>query len=36
LLALIAAQFRRYRDAQIFAFDKGRSLLPLTLAAGVV
>ncbi|GAA4161689.1 conjugal transfer protein TrbE [Shinella granuli] len=34
LLALIAAQFRRYRDAQIFAFDKGRSLLPLTLATG--
>jgi type IV secretion system protein VirB4 len=34
LLALIAAQFRRYADAQVFAFDKGRSLLPLTLAAG--
>ena len=34
LLALIAAQFRRYQDAQIFAFDKGRSLMPLTLAAG--
>ena len=34
LLALIAAQFRRYPDAQLFAFDKGRSLLPLTLAAG--
>jgi len=34
LLALIAAQFRRYADAQIFAFDKGWSLLPLTLAAG--
>ncbi|ATU95403.1 conjugal transfer protein TrbE [Phyllobacterium zundukense] len=33
LLALIAAQFRRYRDAQLFAFDKGRSMLPLTLAA---
>lgn len=33
LLALIAAQFRRYRDAQIFAFDKGKSLLPLSLAA---
>jgi type IV secretory pathway VirB4 component len=32
LLALIAAQFRRYENAQIFAFDKGRSLLPLTLA----
>lgn len=34
LLALIAAQFRRYPDAQIFAFDKGRSMLPLTLAVG--
>lgn len=34
LLALIAAQFRRYEDAQIFAFDKGRSMLPLTLAVG--
>jgi type IV secretion/conjugal transfer VirB4 family ATPase len=34
LLALIAAQFRRYGGAQVFAFDKGRSLLPLTLAAG--
>lgn len=34
LLALIAAQFRRYAGAQIFAFDKGRSLFPLTLAAG--
>ncbi|CAH1648076.1 conjugal transfer protein TrbE [Chelatococcus asaccharovorans] len=33
LLALIASQFRRYAGAQIFAFDKGRSLLPLTLAA---
>ena len=34
LLALILAQFRRYASAQIFAFDKGQSLLPLTLAAG--
>ncbi|RUV80512.1 DUF87 domain-containing protein, partial [Mesorhizobium sp. M1A.F.Ca.IN.020.32.1.1] len=34
LLALIAAQFRRYPRAQIFAFDKGRSMLPVTLAAG--
>lgn len=34
LLALIAAQFRRYEYAQIFAFDKGRSLEPLTLATG--
>jgi type IV secretion system protein VirB4 len=34
LLALIAAQFRRYQHAQIFAFDKGRSLYPITVAAG--
>ncbi|GAA2830612.1 type IV secretion system protein VirB4 [Aminobacter aminovorans] len=34
LLGLIVAQFRRYPEAQIFAFDKGRSMLPLTLAAG--
>ncbi|TGQ87075.1 conjugal transfer protein TrbE, partial [Mesorhizobium sp. M1C.F.Ca.ET.204.01.1.1] len=34
LLSLIAAQFRRYPDAQVFAFDKGRSILPLTLAIG--
>ncbi len=34
LLALIAAQFRRYEGAQIFAFDKGKSLYPLTKAAG--
>ncbi|TIS04650.1 MAG: conjugal transfer protein TrbE [Mesorhizobium sp.] len=34
LLALIAAQFRRYANAQIFAFDKGGSMLPLTLAIG--
>lgn len=31
-LGLIAAQFRRYENATIFAFDKGRSLEPLTLA----
>ncbi|MQW85286.1 conjugal transfer protein TrbE [Sinorhizobium saheli] len=34
LLALIAAQFRRYARAQVFAFDKGRSMLPLTLGLG--
>ncbi|WP_299847732.1 hypothetical protein [uncultured Paracoccus sp.] len=34
LLALIAAQFRRYAGAQVFAFDKGRSMLPLTLGLG--
>ena len=33
-LGLIAAQFRRYRRATVFAFDKGRSLEPLTLAVG--
>ena len=34
LLALVAAQFRRYQDAQVFAFDKGGSMKPLTLAVG--
>jgi type IV secretion system protein VirB4 len=34
LLALVAAQFRRYGNAQLFVFDKGRSMQPLTLAAG--
>jgi len=34
LLALIAAQFRRYKDAQVFVFDKGRSMYPLTVAIG--
>ncbi len=29
LLAMIAAQFRKYRDATVFAFDKGYSLYPL-------
>lgn len=33
-LALIAAQFRRYKDATVFAFDKGNSLEPLTRAIG--
>ncbi|MGX9393901.1 conjugal transfer protein TrbE (plasmid) [Nitrobacteraceae bacterium UC4446_H13] len=33
LLALIAAQFRRYAGAQLFCFDKGRSMFPLTIAA---
>jgi type IV secretion system protein VirB4 len=32
LLALIASQFERYEDAQIFAFDKGYSLYALTSA----
>ncbi|WP_420340695.1 conjugal transfer protein TrbE [Roseibium sp.] len=32
LLALIAAQFRRYQNAQVFVFDKGKSMYPLTLA----
>lgn len=31
-LALIAAQFRRYKEATVFAFDKGNSLEPLTRA----
>src|SRR3712207_5092881 len=34
LPGLIAAQFRRYPQAQVFAVDKGRSMLPLTLAVG--
>lgn len=34
LLGLIAAQFRRYKQAQIFCFDKGASMLPLTAASG--
>ena len=33
-LALIAAQFRRYQGATVFAFDKGNSLEPLTRAIG--
>lgn len=33
LLAVIAAQFRRYQHATIFAFDKGKSMLPLCLGA---
>lgn len=33
-LALIAAQFRRYKNATVFAFDKGNSLEPLTRAVG--
>ncbi|MGB1239490.1 MAG: ATPase, T2SS/T4P/T4SS family, partial [Pseudomonadales bacterium] len=33
-LALIAAQFRRYKNATVFAFDKGNSLLPLSLGVG--
>ena len=34
LLAMLISQFRKYRDSQVFAFDKGNSLLPLTLASG--
>lgn len=34
LLALIMAQQFRYPGAQVFAFDKGYSALPLVLAAG--
>jgi len=33
-LALLAAQFRRYPQASVFAFDKGSSLEPLTRAVG--
>ncbi|WP_295560214.1 conjugal transfer protein TrbE [uncultured Sphingomonas sp.] len=34
LLALMAMQFRRYRDAQVYIFDKGRSARAATLAMG--
>ncbi len=34
LLALMALQFRRYRDAQLFVFDKGFSARAATLAMG--
>lgn len=34
LLALMALQFRRYPDAQIFAFDKGRSIRAAILSLG--
>jgi len=34
LLALIAAQFRRYKDSQVFAFDKGMSMYALCRAVG--
>lgn len=34
LLATIAAQFRRYQNASIVAFDKGNSLWPLVNACG--
>lgn len=34
LLATLAAQFRRYERASVFAFDKGLSLYPLCKAVG--
>ena len=34
LLGLLAAQFRRYRGATVFCFDKGKSMYPLTQAVG--
>ena len=34
LLAFLVAQFRRYPNARIFAFDKGMSMFPLCLGAG--
>jgi len=34
LLALLTSQFRRYPDAQVYFFDKGRSILPMTYAVG--
>ena len=34
LLGIIASQFMRYKNAEIFAFDKGRSMLPLCKGVG--
>ncbi|WP_031480014.1 VirB4 family type IV secretion/conjugal transfer ATPase [Maridesulfovibrio frigidus] len=34
LLGILAAQFRRYKGATIFAFDKGMSLYPLCAGSG--
>ncbi|WP_296249445.1 transporter [uncultured Stenotrophomonas sp.] len=34
LLCMIAAQFERYPNSTIMAFDKGRSMLPLALSYG--
>lgn len=34
LLATIAAQFRRYKDSNIFVFDKGMSMFPLVSGCG--
>ncbi|MBQ4133717.1 MAG: conjugal transfer protein TrbE, partial [Desulfovibrionaceae bacterium] len=34
MLATVAAQFRRYQNARIFAFDKGMSLYPLCKFSG--
>lgn len=34
LLGIIAAQFRRYPDSTIYAFDKGMSMYPLASATG--
>lgn len=34
LLGIIAAQFRRYKDANIFVFDKGMSMFPLVSGCG--
>ncbi|HVK79965.1 MAG TPA: conjugal transfer protein TrbE, partial [Verrucomicrobiae bacterium] len=36
LLGCLAAQWRRYRDAQVFIFDKGRSCRALVLGLGGV
>ena len=34
LLAFLISQANKYKNVQIFAFDKGNSLFPLTLASG--
>lgn len=34
LLALMAASFRKYKNALVYCFDKGYSMLPLTIGVG--
>lgn len=33
-LAKLAASFRKYKNAQVYCFDKGYAMLPLTMGAG--
>ena len=34
LLAILAAQFRKFKNAQVYCFDKDYSMLPLTMGVG--